>query len=72
MNSQPWTIHAEFIVILITLVGGFYTLDGKIERQIATQCARTDKLYEMFIDVQNQIKDIHGRVSVTEERTKSL
>lgn len=47
MNEKSWTIHAEFIVLLVTLLGGFYLLDGKIERQ----SERTDKLYEMFIDL---------------------
>ncbi len=46
-ESKHWTIHAEFIVLLMTLLGGFYLLDGKIERQ----GERTDKLYEMFIDL---------------------
>jgi len=39
--------HLEFMVLWLTMLGGFYLLDGKIERQ----SARTDKLYEMFIDV---------------------
>lgn len=46
-KSNHWSIHAEFIVLLITLLGGFYTLDGKIERQ----GQRTDRLYEMFVDM---------------------
>lgn len=46
-DSKNWTIHAEFLVLLVTLLGGFYLLDGKIERQ----SERTDKLYEMFIDL---------------------
>lgn len=40
-------MHTEFVVILITLLGGLYLLDRKIERQ----AHRTDKLYEMFIDL---------------------
>lgn len=47
MENKTWTSHAEFVVLLITLIGGFYLLDGKIERQ----SGRTDKLYEMFIDL---------------------
>jgi hypothetical protein len=47
-NTKHWTAHAEFIVLLVTLIGGFYTLDGKIERQ----SERTDRLYEMYCDVQ--------------------
>jgi hypothetical protein len=46
-ENKSWAVHTEFIVLLITLLGGFYLLDGKIERQ----GERTDKLYEMFIDL---------------------
>jgi hypothetical protein len=46
-ESKSWSIHAEFIILLVTLLGGFYILDGKIERQ----GDRTDRLYEMFIDL---------------------
>jgi hypothetical protein len=51
-HSKHWTTHIEFIVLLITLMGGFYLLDGKIERQ----SARTDRLYEMFIDLLKERK----------------
>jgi len=46
-DFKSFTSHVEFVVLLITLIGGFYLLDGKIERQ----GERTDKLYEMFIDL---------------------
>lgn len=46
-DTKHWTIHAEFVVLLITLIGGFYLLDGKIDKQ----SSRTDRLYEMFIDL---------------------
>jgi hypothetical protein len=46
-NKINWFVHVEWVVVLITLLGGFYLLDGKIERQ----GARTDRLYEMFIDL---------------------
>lgn len=62
MNERHWTSHIEFMVLLTTLIGGFYLLDGKIERTIcrmddkmelaiSQQSARTDRLYEMFIDL---------------------
>ena len=47
MENIHWFIHVEWVVLLITLLGGFYLLDGKIERQ----GQRTDRLYEMFIDL---------------------
>lgn len=47
--------HVEFLVLLITLLGGFYMLDGKIERQ----SQRTDRLYEMWCETQKEIKQIY-------------
>jgi len=46
-NVSSKFVHFEFVVILVTLIGGFYLLDAKIERQ----GARTDRLYEMFVDL---------------------
>ena len=49
--QNHWSIHMEFAVMLVTLIGGFYTLDSKIERQ----GARTDKLYEMYCEMRKEI-----------------
>lgn len=49
-EDTNWSRHLEFAVLLITLIGGFYTLDGKIERQ----GERTDRLYEMFVTIQTE------------------
>ena len=51
-ENKSWASHGEFLVLLLTLLGGFYLLDGKIERQ----GERTDKLYEMFIDLVKETK----------------
>jgi len=53
MNDKNWFVHVEWVVMLVTLLGGFYLLDGKIERQ----GNRTDRLYEMFCEVQIQWKN---------------
>lgn len=50
-ESKNWTTHVEFLVLLVTLLGGFYLLDGKIERANDRHSERTDRLYEMFIDL---------------------
>lgn len=47
MEGKNWFVHVEWAVLLVTLIGGFYVLDGKVERQ----ASRTDRLYEMFIDL---------------------
>ena len=57
MEQKNWFVHVEWVVVLVTLLGGFYLLDGKIERSTAAQNARTDRLYEMYCDVQKQMKD---------------
>jgi hypothetical protein len=51
MEKNQWLSHAEFIILLVTLIGVFYNLDYKIERCTSAQAARTDKLYEMFIEL---------------------
>lgn len=56
-------IHMEFVVMMITLITGFYTLHSKIEHQgqrtdrlfeifeeqSQAQTRRTDKIYDMFM-----------------------
>jgi len=60
-DNIEFTGHIEFLVLLITLLGGFYLLDGKIERQ----GERTDKLYEMFCDAQ---KDYNNKFDIINQR----
>lgn len=55
METKNFFIHVEWVVVLVTLLGGFYLLDGKIERQ----GQRTDRLYEMYCETQLEIKDIY-------------
>ena len=55
MENKNWFVHIEWVVVLVTLLGGFYLLDGKIERQ----GQRTDRLYEMWCETQKEIKQIY-------------
>lgn len=43
---ENWVMHTEFLALLISIIGGFYLLDNKIERGLNIQSARSDKLYE--------------------------
>lgn len=52
MENKHWSTHLEFVVIFVTLLGGYFMIDSKIDRQ----CERTDKLYEMFIDLLKELK----------------
>ena len=49
---EHWIIHAEFFTLLFAIIGGFIVLDNKIERQ----SQRTDRLYEMFIEIVKERK----------------
>jgi hypothetical protein len=49
MKENHWSIHLEFLVIFVTLLGGYFLIDSKVERQ----GQQTDRLYEMFYDAQN-------------------
>lgn len=58
MNQKNWMLHLEFVVMFMTLLGGFYTLDNKIERLTQQQSQRTDRLYEMWCTTQEEIKNL--------------
>ncbi len=58
MENKNWLVHVEWVVVLVTLLGGFYTLDARIDSQasmthdrILAQEQRTDRLYEIIIDM---------------------
>jgi hypothetical protein len=51
-NTTNWIQHLEFLILMVTMIGGIYSLDAKIERQ----SQRTDRLYEMFIDLVKEKK----------------
>jgi hypothetical protein len=52
MENKTWFIHVEFLVLIVTLLGGFYATNAKIDMQ----SQRTDRLYEMFIDLIKESK----------------
>jgi hypothetical protein len=51
-NTTNWIQHLEFLILMVTMIDGIYSLDAKIERQ----SQRTDRLYEMFIDLVKEKK----------------
>jgi len=61
METKHWSIHVEFLVIFVTLLGGCYLFKQDINTQnsridqinyrIDQVNLRSDKLYEMFIEV---------------------
>lgn len=41
----------QTLTIISTVIGSAYYIHRDVKEDMKTQCARTDKLYEMFIDL---------------------
>jgi hypothetical protein len=57
MEEKNWLIHIEFLIVFITCLMGFYTLNAKLESQIQ----KIDKQYEIFIDMVKNEYLIYGK-----------
>jgi hypothetical protein len=58
-----WIQHLEFLVLLVTMLGGIYVIESRadfkfqaIDQRFQIQSQRTDRLYEMFIDLLKEKK----------------
>lgn len=60
------------ISVIATVVACAYYIHRDIKEDMKTQTSRTDRLYDMFVIVQNEIKDLHGRVCVSETKIDGL
>ena len=47
----------QTVSIILTVLGSAYYIHRDIHEDMRIQSARTEKLYEMFCDVQKQMKD---------------
>ncbi len=55
---KSWVSHAEFVITLLTMLGGVLYINStncaqisEVRQEVAAQAQRTDRLYEMFIDL---------------------
>lgn len=70
MDKNNWISHIEWVVMFVTLVGGFYTIDSRIDN-----ChSRIDQFLIAWRAEANafhqETKDFHGRLCAIEERNK--
>jgi hypothetical protein len=60
----------QVLSIMASILASSYYIHREIQQDIKAQSARTDKLYEMFVDLQREIKEeakqFHGRVIAIE------
>lgn len=67
MDTKNWIPHIEFAVMLITIIGLFFSLDLKIDSKIDGLNARFD---QFMFEWKNECKDFHGRLCTIEERNR--
>lgn len=53
-EGKNWIAHVEFVVLLTTLIGGFFVISGNIDNQ----SRRTDRLYEIYVEGQKGLTEL--------------
>lgn len=66
-DKRNWSSHIEFIALLTTIIGGVYMIDSRVDNQ----GQRIDKLYEIFVANQEELKLLHGRACVIETKMET-
>lgn len=56
MKENTWLSHVEWVVVIVTLIGGFYTIESRMD--------------QFLIAWHIENKDFHGRLCAIEERNK--
>lgn len=51
----------QTLSIIVTVLASAYYMHRDIQQDMKTQTARTDRLYEMFCELQKQLKDDMGK-----------
>lgn len=55
-NSIKSGVNLEFIALIITIIGTFFTVYFLIDSKFERHAERKDKLYEMFIEMVKERK----------------
>jgi hypothetical protein len=63
MNDQKsiWISHLEWVVLFVTLLGGFYSVNTRIDN-----C--NNRIDQVITLMHNESMQFHGRLSILEER----
>ena len=65
---MDWT---QFGILLLTIVGMFFTLRADISSNRAEATADRRDILQLIRSIQEEIKDFHGRLCAIEERNRS-
>lgn len=68
MEAKNFSTHAEFVVILVTLIGGYVMIDSKIDQQVGRIDQVNARMDQFIMMWHEEVKDFHGRLCAIEER----
>lgn len=75
MNDKSWISHIEWAVMFVTLIGGFYSIDSRIDavniRVDSTIEAMNNRFDQFLITWHEESKDFHARLCLIDERNKN-
>ena len=65
MNDQKsiWISHLEWVVLFVTLLGGFYSVNTRIDN-----C--NNRIDQVITLMHNESMQFHGRLSILEEKVR--
>lgn len=66
---MTWFVHAEWVVVLVTLLGGFYALDGKMEQRFTYL---DSKIEQQALYTNTRIDQANSRIDQTNSRIDQL
>jgi len=64
MEKNSWLSHMEWVVMFVTLIGGFYMIETRFDN-----C--NNRMDQFLIAWHEEAKDFHGRLCAIEERNKA-
>jgi len=59
MEKTNWLTHIEMLILFLTLLGGFYSIDAKFDAKFDNINARFDTFLMTWHE---ESKDFHGRL----------
>ena len=64
MNEKNnWISHVEWVIMFVTLIGGFYAIESRID-----SC--NNRMDQFLLAWHEEAKDFHGRLCSIEERNR--
>jgi hypothetical protein len=67
MKENNWINHIEMLVIFLTLIGGFYSIDAKFDAKFDASSSRMDQFIFAWHE---ESKDFHTKLALQDQEFK--